>query len=61
MPEMRMNSFKSGAMNCGPLSEMIRGLASGYRSSISEDLSVGIGLSENLECHQDLVRDGGSW
>src|SRR2546430_6813526 len=30
MPEMRMNSLKSRAMNCGPLSEMIRGLASRY-------------------------------
>jgi PilZ domain-containing protein len=29
MPEIRMNSLKSFAMNCGPLSEMIRGLASG--------------------------------
>src|SRR5437763_1316396 len=29
MPEMRMNSLKSRAMNCGPLSEMIRGRASG--------------------------------
>jgi hypothetical protein len=27
-----MNSLKSRAMNCGPLSEMIRGLTSGYRS-----------------------------
>ena len=27
-----MNSLKSRAMNCGPLSEMIRGLASGYFS-----------------------------
>jgi hypothetical protein len=27
-----MNSLKSRAMNCGPLSEMIRGLASGYLS-----------------------------
>jgi len=32
MPEMRMNSLKSRAMNCGPLSEMIRGFASGYFS-----------------------------
>jgi len=32
MPEMRMNSLKSGAMNCGPLSEMMRGFASGYFS-----------------------------
>src|SRR5947209_6456584 len=32
MPEMRMNSLKSRAMNCGPLSEMIRGLASRYFS-----------------------------
>ena len=29
MPQMRMNSLKSLAMNCGPLSEMMRGLASG--------------------------------
>ena len=27
-----MNSLKSRAMNCGPLSEMIRGFASGYFS-----------------------------
>ena len=27
-----MNSLKSLAMNCGPLSEMIRGFASGYFS-----------------------------
>src|ERR1700758_5332697 len=32
MPEIRMNSLKSRAMNCGPLSEMIRGFASGYFS-----------------------------
>src|SRR5580704_15420552 len=32
MPEMRMNSLKSRAMNCGPLSEMMRGFASGYFS-----------------------------
>jgi len=29
-----MNSLKSLAMNCGPLSEMIRGRASGYFSFI---------------------------
>ena len=29
MPATRMNSLKSLAMNCGPLSEMIRGRASG--------------------------------
>src|SRR5215472_9450231 len=29
---MRMNSLKSRAMNCGPLSEMIRGFACGYFS-----------------------------
>jgi hypothetical protein len=28
IPEIRMNSLKSRAMNCGPLSEMIRGVAS---------------------------------
>ena len=32
MPAMRMNSLKSRAINCGPLSEMIRGFASGYFS-----------------------------
>ena len=32
MPEIRMNSLKSLAMNRGPLSEMIRGRASGYFS-----------------------------
>ena len=32
MPQIRMNSLKSLAMNCGPLSEMIRGRASGNRS-----------------------------
>src|SRR5215467_3004339 len=32
MPEIRMNSLKSLAMNCGPLSEIIRGRASGYFS-----------------------------
>ena len=32
IPEIRMNSSKSLAMNCGPLSELIRGFASGYCS-----------------------------
>ena len=32
MPEIRMNSLKSLAMNCGPLSEMIRGRAYRYFS-----------------------------
>src|SRR6266851_9099294 len=32
MPLIRMNSLKSLAMNCGPLSEMIRGRASGHFS-----------------------------
>jgi hypothetical protein len=32
MPEMRMNSLKSLAINYVPLSEMTRGLTSGYRS-----------------------------
>ena len=32
IPAIRMNSLKSRAMNCGPLSEMIRGFASGYFS-----------------------------
>ena len=29
MPQMRMNSLKSLAMNCGPLSEMMRGAERG--------------------------------
>src|SRR5215813_12812848 len=29
MPQRRMNSLKSLAMNCGPLSEMIRGVTPG--------------------------------
>jgi hypothetical protein len=32
MPEIRINSLKSRAMNCGPLSETIHGFASGYFS-----------------------------
>src|SRR5262249_20698692 len=32
MPDILMNSFKSLAMNCSPLSEMIRGRASKYFS-----------------------------
>ena len=39
-----MNSLKSLAMNCGPLSEMIRGRASGYVSgALEDDLDVGLG------------------
>lgn len=32
MPEMRKHYLKSRAINCGQLSEMIRGIASGYFS-----------------------------
>jgi hypothetical protein len=32
MPETRMNSLKSLAINCRPLSEITRGLTPGYRS-----------------------------
>src|SRR6516162_1582965 len=32
MPERRINSLKSFAINCGPLSEITRGLTPGYRS-----------------------------
>lgn len=32
MPDIRMNSLKSLAMNCGPLSEMTRGRAPGHFS-----------------------------
>ena len=40
-----MNSLKSRAMNCGPLSEMIRGLASGYFSlaRLQDDLDFRLG------------------
>ena len=40
-----MNSLKSLAMNCGPLSEMIRGFASGYFSlaALQDDLDVCFG------------------
>jgi hypothetical protein len=38
MPEIRMNSLKSLAMNCGPLSEMIRGRASGYILQAAKEL-----------------------
>ena len=33
MPARRMNSLKSRAMNCGPLSLMIRGFSPGYFSN----------------------------
>lgn len=32
MPVMRMDSLKSRAMNCGPLSVMMRGVRPGYNS-----------------------------
>src|SRR5215467_538188 len=48
MPEMRMNSLKSRAMNCGPLSEMIRGFASGYFSYSSLQDHFDIGFSHRL-------------
>jgi hypothetical protein len=40
MPQMRMNALKSLAMNCGPLSEMIRGVVPGNLSVVLVDLSV---------------------
>src|SRR5215471_46835 len=42
---MRMNSLKSRAMNCGPLSEMIRGFACGYfsPSSLQDDFDFRFG------------------
>src|SRR5271168_2307022 len=42
MPEMRMNSLKSLAMNCGPLSEMIRGLTPGC-CSLARSRTVSLG------------------
>src|SRR5260370_40925469 len=41
MPEIRMNSLKSLAMNCGPLSELIRGRAS--ECPLQDDLDVSLG------------------
>ena len=45
MPQIRMNSLKSLAMNCGPLSEMIRGRASGIplAGPLDDRLDVGFG------------------
>src|SRR5207249_7347264 len=41
IPEIRMNSLKSLAMNCGPLSEMIRGRArSEEHTSNSSHVSI---------------------
>jgi hypothetical protein len=48
MPEMRINSLKSLAMNCGPLSEMIRGLAPG-NFSLARPLSQKAPLSFRLD------------
>jgi hypothetical protein len=62
MPEMRMNSLKSRAMNCGPLSEMIRGFASGYFSlahsrmtSMSDSLMISPGFIETSGAHGMIV------
>src|SRR5271163_2481463 len=60
MPEMRMNSLKSLAMNCGPLSEMIRGLASGYCSlarSRMISISVSVIDSRKSQCTMERNRD----
>ena len=45
---MRMNSLKSLAMNCGPLSEMIRGRASGNCSARPLDDRLDFGLGHAL-------------
>jgi hypothetical protein len=43
-----MNSLKSRAMNCGPLSEMIRGRASGYPLARPLDDRLDVGLGHTL-------------
>src|SRR6516225_6298703 len=44
MPESRINSLKSFAINCGALSEITRGLTPGYRSlAPSRMINVGLG------------------
>src|SRR5580704_8447962 len=58
MPEMRMNSLKSRAINCGPLSEMILGFASGYFSlARSRILSISASFiySRNSQCTIDRL------
>src|SRR5216683_3653589 len=58
MPEMRMNSLKSRAMNCGPLSEMIRGFASGHfslaRCRDHFDISFSHGLTQ-IPMHEETT------
>jgi hypothetical protein len=49
MPEMRMNSLKSRAMNCGPLSEMMRGFASEYFSLARRRLGKCAYLNRHVE------------
>ena len=43
MPAMRMNSLKSLAMNCGPLSVMMRGVAPGigFAGALEDGFHVG--------------------
>src|SRR5215469_15927111 len=48
MPETRMNSLKSLAMNCGPLSEMIRGRASGCSSLARSQYDLDFRLGHRL-------------
>ena len=57
MPEIRMNSLKSRAMNCGPLSEMIRGLASGYFSlPPSRMISISASVIESRKSQWTIKR-----
>ena len=48
MPQMRMNSLKSLAMNCGPLSEMIRGVTPGNFSAARWTICLHVGLGHRL-------------
>jgi hypothetical protein len=70
MPEIRINSLNSRAMNCGPLSEIIRGFDSCFRVScpitnIADVLVVcnkqGIDATMRLQpCEISLLQQGGT-
>src|SRR5713226_3158033 len=63
MPEMRMNSLKSLAMNCGPLSEMIRGLASGCFSLAASrmiSMSASVIDSRRSQCTIERLKQSSS-
>ena len=51
-----MNSLKSLAINCGPLSEMMRGLACGYFSLAQRLAGLGLENAGNVPPAQDVRR-----